>query len=142
MKINHVKIDNWTDPGSEYWDMVAANPDELLIQATMSFTLSHKEYMSLCAQDEGKIDKELTKRAERLLEIGLVRLDRNPVETDEGNPDYYIVSCLHTSEFPYCGYLRNDLTWALDMRKQDGELGYFNTGFEALDALKGFISVI
>jgi len=59
---------------------------------------------------------------------------------DSCTKDQVYVACRwHTSEFPYCGYLRSDLTWGLSMRMADGSLGYFNSKAEAIQALKNFV---
>jgi hypothetical protein len=54
MKINHVHITNWKAPGTEWWEDVAKRPDEPLIDATIQFTLSHREYHQLIDIEEGR----------------------------------------------------------------------------------------
>lgn len=54
MKINNVNINNWEPPGAAWWDSVEAKPDEPLIEATISFTLSHREYHRLLDMEERK----------------------------------------------------------------------------------------
>jgi len=55
VKLDHIEITNWFEPGHEYWKSVQAKPSEPLIQATISMTLSWNEYHELIKRDEEKI---------------------------------------------------------------------------------------
>ncbi len=57
MKIHHVEITNWCSPfikwwdnGAKWWAHVESRPDEPLIEATMTLTLSWREYNALIEQ--------------------------------------------------------------------------------------------
>lgn len=52
MKIKDVTIHNWTRP--EWWDEVEKRPDEALIDATITLTLSWNDYQRLLK--EGRDD--------------------------------------------------------------------------------------
>lgn len=54
MKIKHVFIDNWEQPGEAWWKEVESRPTEPLIEATFEIKLSFEEYKKLLAQDENK----------------------------------------------------------------------------------------
>lgn len=56
MKIIDVFIRNWQPPGDAWWASVEARPDEPLIEADITMTLSLKEYQELLAKD--KLDRE------------------------------------------------------------------------------------
>lgn len=58
MKIKNVQIENWESPGAQWWDAVAAKPDEPLIEATITLTLSHREYHELLDSCRGKTEEE------------------------------------------------------------------------------------
>lgn len=47
MKINDVRINNWTPTDRTWWDGVEARPTEPLIEATITMTLSWDEYREL-----------------------------------------------------------------------------------------------
>ncbi len=49
MKIVFVHVTNWKR--AEWWDEVAARPDEPLIEAKIDFVLSYKEYKELLERD-------------------------------------------------------------------------------------------
>lgn len=51
MKIQSVRINNLQPPGDEWWRGVEAHPDEPLIEATISMTLSWTEYKELLANN-------------------------------------------------------------------------------------------
>lgn len=55
MKINDVRIENWTPPGFVWWRRAEDNPDEPLIEATISMKLSWREYKELLARDKPAI---------------------------------------------------------------------------------------
>lgn len=52
MKIIDVFVRNWQPPGGPWWDSVEARPDEPLIEANITMTLSWKEYQELLAKDK------------------------------------------------------------------------------------------
>lgn len=47
MKIDDVEINNWNEPGEEWWKRVRDRPLESLIEATFKITLSWTEYREL-----------------------------------------------------------------------------------------------
>lgn len=56
MRIKHVHVTNLTPPGKQFWDAVASQPDEPLIEATMFIVLSHNEYHELLDRDKQSSD--------------------------------------------------------------------------------------
>lgn len=67
MKISEVQINNWEPPGEEWWRGVAARPDEPLIMATLTVTLSWNEYRELLRHDENsKVAKKNLRSIEGL----------------------------------------------------------------------------
>lgn len=49
MKINNVMIVNWQPPGDRFWEDAESKPDEPLLEAAMSMTLSWNEYQKIMA---------------------------------------------------------------------------------------------
>ena len=47
VKITNVHITNWTQPGDQWWDNVKAHPQDPLIEATITMTLTYAEYEKL-----------------------------------------------------------------------------------------------
>ncbi len=47
MNIEHVQIENATEPVSQWWEMVRSNPGQITIRATITMTLSWSEYRDL-----------------------------------------------------------------------------------------------
>lgn len=52
MKIDFVRILNCDGNGRDYFDKVEANPDEPLIKASITITLSCREYQELLSKDK------------------------------------------------------------------------------------------
>ena len=52
VKINDVQVTNWQEPGDAWWNNVRSKSFEPLIETTVKFTLSYKEYMELLDKDE------------------------------------------------------------------------------------------
>lgn len=52
MKIKNIEVLNWQAPGDLWWKTVADSPDEELIEAVITFNLSHRDYRNLLALDK------------------------------------------------------------------------------------------
>lgn len=60
MKIEYVRINNWSEPGSDWWNEVENRGDEQLIDASIRVKLSYNEYRELLDKDKQDRDSETT----------------------------------------------------------------------------------